>query len=97
MTASSRSASERAKTALRKRFGRRTDPHGYVDWPQDNLIQGVQLDQCEADLRRGDGNELYQVMRAAGQIETLLGLTAHTKYDKPKSSQLKPSLKNSLA
>jgi len=29
--------------------------------------------------------DLYQVMRAAGQIETLLGLTAHTKYDKPKS------------
>jgi antirestriction protein ArdC len=25
--------------------------------------------------------DLYQVMRAAGQVETLLGLTAHTKYD----------------
>jgi hypothetical protein len=29
--------------------------------------------------------DFYQVMRAAGQIETLLGLTAHTKYDRPKS------------
>jgi hypothetical protein len=28
--------------------------------------------------------DIYQVMRAAGQVETLLGLTAHTKYDKPK-------------
>lgn len=27
--------------------------------------------------------DLYQVMRAAGQVETLLGLTSHTKYDKP--------------
>jgi IrrE N-terminal-like domain len=31
--------------------------------------------------------DLYQVMRASGQIETLLGLTAHTKYDKPKSRE----------
>jgi hypothetical protein len=28
--------------------------------------------------------DIYQVMRAAGQIETLLGLTANTKYDNPK-------------
>ena len=27
--------------------------------------------------------DLYQVMRAAGQIETLLRLTAHTRYEKP--------------
>ncbi len=27
--------------------------------------------------------DLYQVMRAAGQVETLLGLTAHTKFDRP--------------
>lgn len=27
--------------------------------------------------------DIYQVLRAAGQVETLLGLTAHTKYDKP--------------
>jgi hypothetical protein len=32
-----------------------------------------------------DEIDLYQVMRAAGQVETLLGLTAHTKYDKPTS------------
>ena len=31
-----------------------------------------------------DDVDLYQIMRAAGQVETLLGLTAHTKYDKPK-------------
>lgn len=27
--------------------------------------------------------DLYQVMRAAGQVETLLGLTSHTRYQKP--------------
>lgn len=32
-----------------------------------------------------DHIDLYQVMRAAGQVESLLGLTAHTKYDMPKS------------
>jgi hypothetical protein len=31
-----------------------------------------------------DDADIYQVMRAAGQIETLLGLTAHTQYDRPK-------------
>lgn len=27
--------------------------------------------------------DLYQIMRAAGQVEALLGLSAHTKYDRP--------------
>ena len=31
-----------------------------------------------------DNIDIYQVMRAAGRVETLLGLAAHTKYDKPK-------------
>jgi len=30
-----------------------------------------------------DQIDLYQVMRAAGQVETLLGLVAQTKYDRP--------------
>lgn len=30
-----------------------------------------------------DHVDLYQVMRAAGQVETLLNLTAHTKYERP--------------
>lgn len=30
-----------------------------------------------------DQIDLYQVMRAAGQVETLLGLTARTKYERP--------------
>ena len=30
-----------------------------------------------------DDIDVYQVMRASGQVETLLGLTAHTRYDKP--------------
>lgn len=32
--------------------------------------------------------DLYQVMRAAGQVEAVLGLTAHTKYEKPKQPYL---------
>jgi IrrE N-terminal-like domain len=34
-----------------------------------------------------DHVDVYQVMRAAGQVEALLGLTAHTKYDGGKSRQ----------
>ena len=30
-----------------------------------------------------DGVDLYRVMRAAGQVETLLDLAAHTKFDRP--------------
>lgn len=30
-----------------------------------------------------DDLDIYQIMRAAGQIESLLGLTAHTQYEKP--------------
>jgi len=32
-----------------------------------------------------DDIDLYQIMRAAGQIETLLGLTGHTKFEKPQA------------
>ena len=31
-----------------------------------------------------DQLDLYQIMRAAGQVETILGLAAHTKLDRPK-------------
>ena len=34
-----------------------------------------------------DDIDLYQIMRAAGQVETLLGLTAHTKFAKPTSKR----------
>lgn len=34
-----------------------------------------------------DHIDLYQIMCAAGRVETLLGLTAHTKYDKPTSGE----------
>ncbi len=30
-----------------------------------------------------DNIDVYQIMRASGQVESLLGLTAHTKYDMP--------------
>ncbi|WP_139313420.1 ImmA/IrrE family metallo-endopeptidase [Rhodoferax antarcticus] len=31
--------------------------------------------------------DMYQIMRAAGQVETLLGLAAHTKVDKPQKKR----------
>ena len=31
-----------------------------------------------------DHIDIYQIMRAAGQVENLLGLTVHTKYDRPR-------------
>lgn len=34
-----------------------------------------------------DDVDLYQIMRAAGQIESILGLTAHTKYDIPRQGK----------
>jgi hypothetical protein len=30
-----------------------------------------------------DDIDIYQVMRAAGQVEALLGLAAHTRYERP--------------
>ena len=33
-----------------------------------------------------DQIDLYQIMRAAGQVEALLGLTAHTKYERPQKA-----------
>lgn len=33
-----------------------------------------------------DDIDLYQIMRGAGQVETILGLTVPTKYDRPKST-----------
>lgn len=35
-----------------------------------------------------DEVDLYQIMRAAGQIESLLGLNAHAKYGNPKTTEL---------
>ncbi|MDA3898712.1 MAG: hypothetical protein PF482_21435 [Desulfobacteraceae bacterium] len=35
-----------------------------------------------------DHIDIYQIMRAAGQVETLLGLNAHTGYNKPKKQRM---------
>lgn len=37
-----------------------------------------------------DHIDVYQVMRAAGQVEALLGLTPHTKFDAPRCRRLDP-------
>jgi len=49
---------EHAKAVLRKNVKSPVDSRGYVSWPQDNLVPGVELDQFEQDLREGAGNEL---------------------------------------
>ena len=36
--------------------------------------------------------DMYQIMRAAGQVETLLGLATHTKVDRPKKKTEPTSL-----
>ena len=33
--------------------------------------------------------DVYQVMRAAGQVETLLGLAAHAQFDRPAVAQVR--------
>lgn len=49
---------EHAKKVLRKNATLPVDSKGYVAWPQDNLIPGVELGQFEQDLRSGAGQEL---------------------------------------
>jgi hypothetical protein len=39
-------------------------------------------DYVRANTTLGD-IDIYQVMRAAGHVESLLGLTARTKFDRP--------------
>ena len=53
-----KSAAERARDALRRRFAGATDDKGYMAEPGENLIAGVRPDQFEADLKAGAGNEL---------------------------------------
>ena len=48
----------RARRALRKNFPGAADSKGYVRVPDENLVAGVRLEQFEADLRRGAGDEL---------------------------------------
>ena len=41
--------------------------------------------------------DMYQIMRAAGQVETLLGLAAHTKVDRPKTVPVDTNLPDARA
>lgn len=47
----------KAKAALLGNFSGTTEK-GYTHWPQENLLPGIDLATVEADLRRGDGDEL---------------------------------------
>lgn len=52
------SAYARVRAALARQFPGEKHRNGYVDWPEDNLVSGVRLEQFEEDLRKGDGGEL---------------------------------------
>ena len=47
------------------------DEKGYVSEISENLVAGVRLDDFEADLRQGDGNELKTKFRAAHSSSAL--------------------------
>src|ERR1700730_6715781 len=47
------------------------DKNGYVSDASQNLIAGVSLDDCEADLLQGDGNEMMGKFRAAHSSSAL--------------------------
>jgi len=56
-------ARAKAKAALSRNFAGAKDSKGYVDWPEDNLVSGVRLEQFESDLRQGDGSEFRTLDR----------------------------------
>jgi hypothetical protein len=47
------------------------DEKGYVREASQNLIEGVRLDDCEADLNQGGGNEMKGKFRAAHSSSAL--------------------------
>lgn len=50
---------KRAQKSLRQQLPSLTiNSKGYVKWPHENLIEGVQLEQFEDELRQGSGDEL---------------------------------------
>ena len=49
---------KQVRAALWRQFPGSTNDKGYVDRPEENLIDGVHLRMFESDLRKGAGNEL---------------------------------------
>jgi hypothetical protein len=62
----------RAKDALRSKFSGATDSDGYVRSCEENLLRGVDFAAIEADLRRGDGDELTAKFRAVHSSSALV-------------------------
>ena len=81
-------AKERARTALGNAFAGKKDEKGYVDRIEENLLDGVRLDQFEADLKQGDGNELTTKFRAV-HSSSALAVNCFAPYkDKPAALNL---------
>lgn len=55
--------------------------NGVTPKSQSYLSNFVSTNTTAGDL------DIYQIMRAAGQVEELLGLSAHAKFDKPKKQE----------
>lgn len=83
MSRASASAARRVYQALRRQFAGQVDSRGYVARPEDNLVPCVRLDQFEADLRRGDGDELRMKFCAVHSSAALVVNTFAPFRDRP--------------
>jgi hypothetical protein len=74
---------EAAKRALKKQFKGEVVPDnkGYVKWPIENLIPGVELNDFEADLRGGSGDEL-RIKFCAVHSSAALAVNSFTYFKK---------------
>jgi len=68
--------------ALRGRMTCQTDKKGYVRVPTDNLVDGVSLEQFEADLREGAGEELHMKFCAC-HSSTALAVNCFAWFKRP--------------
>ena len=74
---------EHAKKVLRENARLPADENGYVQWPQENLVPGIELNQFEQDLRRGAGHELRMKFCAVHSSSALAVNTFALFKDRP--------------
>ena len=74
---------EHAKRVLHENARLPADENGYVQWPQENLIPGIELNQFEQDLRQGAGHELRMKFCAVHSSSALAVNTFALFKDRP--------------
>jgi len=74
---------EAAKRALWEQFNGDATPDkkGYVSWPHENLIPGIEFQEFEGDLRRGSGDEL-RIKFCAVHSSAALAVNSFTYFKK---------------